>query len=297
MEFMKMKLERDSIAPSPLGATNINPHKEWNSGRDSNSNHKEEEGSDYYQEDNYSYQDNDASEGGTIKGSEYSDLHPETDRSAKNQRPPPTPEDGYYAIPITSLSREEQDLLRRLREQRASPGGTGTKDQTRLSRDDLLNNHSGSTKTLGSGLKLKDERNRNPSTPQKQADYISSSPKSKRRRDSSGSERETSDDEGGSEKLSSRKQRDFVATVSDKTELLRMQKAEKILDFSSIKKWGTEVKDYERLYGNWNREGIHPETKDLINYRWTSKIYLDCLPLYVKEERKKVPPQCWRMVR
>ena len=59
---------------------------------------------------------------------------------------------------------------------------------------------------------------------------------------------------------------------SQLTEQMRLDASKKVtlpdLKVETVRRWESQVKDYEKYHGPWNRQTIDPKVKDLINYRW-----------------------------
>ena len=54
----------------------------------------------------------------------------------------------------------------------------------------------------------------------------------------------------------------------------------------AIKKWGTEVHNYETRYGRYERNLISMDLRDKIHIRWTSRIYVNLLPDRIRLARE-----------
>ena len=56
------------------------------------------------------------------------------------------------------------------------------------------------------------------------------------------------------------------------------------LKVDTVRRWESQVKDYEKYHGSWNRQTIDPKVKDLINYRWMKDLFTQFLPSRLREE-------------
>ena len=64
------------------------------------------------------------------------------------------------------------------------------------------------------------------------------------------------------------------------------------LKVEAVRRWESQVKDYEKYHGPWNRQTIDPKVKDLINYRWMKDLFTQSS--FRAERSSGVEPMNWQ---